>query len=85
MSEIIEGPRGPLKIDLSKNEFENSIDTYLEKIKMLMEEALDRANCKPNNINQILLVGGKLYPYSYNFRNYKKNNEKISYKRSECR
>ena len=39
MSEIIEGPKGPLKIDLSKNEFENSIDTYLEKIKMLMEEA----------------------------------------------
>ena len=58
VSEIIEGPKGPLKIDLSKNEFENSIDTYLEKIKMLMEEALDRANCKPNNINQILLVGG---------------------------
>ena len=25
---------------------------------MLMEEALDRAKCKPSNINQTLLVGG---------------------------
>ena len=27
-------------------EFEKSIDTYVEKIKMLMEQALDDANCK---------------------------------------
>ena len=58
VSEIIEGPKGPHKIDISRNEFENSIDMYVEKIKMLMEEALDRADCKPSNINQTLLVGG---------------------------
>ena len=57
-TEIIEGPKGPQKIDVSRKEFENSIDTYVEKIKMLMEEALERANCKANNISQTLLVGG---------------------------
>ena len=57
-TEIIEGPKGPHKIDVSRKEFEDSIDTYIEKIKMLMEEALDRAECKANNISQTLLVGG---------------------------
>ena len=57
-TEIIEGPKGPHKIDVSRKEFEDSIDTYIEKIKMLMEEALERADCKPNNISQTLLVGG---------------------------
>ncbi len=57
-SEIIEGPKGPHKIDVSRKEFEDSIDTYIEKIKMLMEESLDRAKCKPSNISQTLLVGG---------------------------
>ena len=57
-TEIIEGPKGPHKIDISRKEFEDSIDTYIEKIKMLMEEALERADCKANNISQTLLVGG---------------------------
>ena len=48
---------------------------------MLMEEALDRANCKPNNINQILLVGGLNIPI---ISKYKKIMKK-SPKRSECR
>src|SRR6056300_316355 len=58
VSEIIEGPKGPHKIDVSRTEFENSIDTYVEKIKMLMEQALEEAKCKPSNISQTLLVGG---------------------------
>ncbi len=57
-SEIIEGPKGPQKIDISRSEFENSIDTYIEKIKMLMEEALESKDLKANNISQTLLVGG---------------------------
>lgn len=58
VSEIIEGPKGPLKIDISRKEFENSIDTFLEKIKMSMEDALEKAKIKASNISQILLVGG---------------------------
>ena len=57
-TEIIEGPKGPHKIDISRKEFEDSIDTYVEKIKMLMEEALDKKDLKPSNISQTLLVGG---------------------------
>ena len=58
VTEIIEGPKGPHKIEIKREEFEESIDTYLEKIKMLMEEALEKAECKPSNISQSLLVGG---------------------------
>ncbi len=58
VSEVIEGPKGPHKIDISRSEFEKSIDTYVEKIKMLMEQALEEADCKPSNISQTLLVGG---------------------------
>ena len=58
VSEIIEGPKGPHKIDVSRTEFENSIDTYVEKIKMLLEQALEESKCKPSNISQTLLVGG---------------------------
>ena len=57
-AEVVVGPNGPHTIDVSRKEFEDSIDTYIEKIKMLMEEALERADCKPNNISQTLLVGG---------------------------
>ena len=56
--EIIEGPKGPEKINVTRKEFEDSIDTYIEKIKMLMEQALEMAKCKPENIAQTLLVGG---------------------------
>ena len=58
VTEIVEGPKGPHKIEIKREEFEESIDTYLEKIKMLMEEALEGAKCKPSNISQSLLVGG---------------------------
>ena len=57
-SEIIEGPKGPHKIEIKRDEFEESIDTYIEKIKMLMEQVLEEAKCKPSNISQTLLVGG---------------------------
>ena len=45
---------------------------------MLMEEALDRAKCKPSNINQTLLVGVALEFQLY--RNNQKNYEKAPVK-----
>ena len=57
-SEVIDGPEGPLKIDISRDEFESSISSYLEKIKMKLEEALEDGNIKPSDISEILLVGG---------------------------
>ncbi len=57
-SEVIDGPKGPLKIEVTRSEFEKSIIEYIEKTKMLIEEVLDDAKCKTNQITQTLLVGG---------------------------
>ena len=35
-AEVIEGPAGPKKIEISRSEFEQSIQTHIEKLKMLM-------------------------------------------------
>ena len=55
---VVKGPKGELNIEITKNEFEESIQTYIEKTKMLIEEAMESADMKPSRINQVLLVGG---------------------------
>ena len=37
----IDGPKGPQQIEITLEEFEESIQTYIEKIKMLIEEAME--------------------------------------------
>ena len=54
----IDGPKGLQQIEITQEEFEESIQTYIEKIKMLIEEAMDASGMKPSRINQTLLVGG---------------------------
>ncbi len=54
----IDGPKGLQQIEITQDEFEESIQTYIEKIKMLIEEAMDASGMKPSRINQTLLVGG---------------------------
>lgn len=54
----IDGPKGVEKIEITKDEFEESIQTYIEKIKMLIEEAMEASSMNPSRINQTLLVGG---------------------------
>ncbi len=54
----IDGPKGPQQIEITLEEFEESIQTYIEKIKMLIEEAMEASGMKPSRINQTLLVGG---------------------------
>src|SRR5210317_236891 len=54
----IDGPNGIQKIEITKDEFEESIQTYIEKIKMLIEEAMEVSGMNPSRINQTLLVGG---------------------------
>lgn len=58
VSEIIEGPAGPAKIEVTREEFEKSLQIYMQKIQMLVEDALDSAECEPDQISQTLLVGG---------------------------
>ena len=57
-ADVIEGPKGPKKIQITRAEFEESIQTHLEKLKMLMEEVLDGSGLKPENVSHTLLVGG---------------------------
>jgi molecular chaperone DnaK len=57
-SEVMDGPKGPLKVEITRAQFEKSIQLYLEKIKMLIEETLDAAKCNHQQIGQTLLVGG---------------------------
>ena len=54
----IDGPKGAQQIEITLEEFEESIQTYIEKIKMLIEEAMEASGMKPSRINQTLLVGG---------------------------
>ena len=57
-SDIVEGEAGPLKIEITREEFLQSISLYLEKIKMLLEECLESSKTKKDAISEILLVGG---------------------------
>ena len=57
-SEFIDGPEGPFEFKLTREEFNQLISLKITQIKMLMEEALDNANLKPEHVDQTLLVGG---------------------------
>lgn len=57
-SEVIDGSKGPVKIEITREEFNLKIQTHLEKLKMLMEEVLDSSNVKPEEVSHTLLVGG---------------------------
>ena len=56
--ETIDGPDGAKKIEITRRNLEQSIQTHIEKLKMLMEEALDGGGLKAENISHTLLVGG---------------------------
>ena len=57
-SDVIDGPKGPQTIEISRGEFEESIEEYLDEIKMLVEDLMEQKELKPSDIDQILLVGG---------------------------
>lgn len=54
----INGPKGLQEIKITLEEFEESIQTYIEKIKMLIEEVMEASGMNASRINQTLLVGG---------------------------
>ena len=43
---------------ISRQEFEKEISTFIGQIEMLCESALEDADLKPADINQIILAGG---------------------------
>ena len=57
-AEVVEGSEGPKKIEISRSEFEQSIQMHIEKLKMLLEECIDGSGHEVGEINHTLLVGG---------------------------
>ena len=57
-AEVVEGPEGPKKIEISRSEFEQSIQMHIEKLKMLLEECIDGSGHEVGEISHTLLVGG---------------------------
>ena len=54
----MKGPQDPKKIEITRSEFEQSIQMHIEKLKMLLEECIDGSNHEAKEINHTLLVGG---------------------------
>ncbi len=55
---MISGDAGPLKVELSRAEFEELISVHIAKTATLIDGVLDEAKCEVSDISQILLVGG---------------------------
>jgi len=53
-----EGPDGPLKTEITRQEFERAISSLIAKTEMRVETALDDLDLKPEDIDEVLLVGG---------------------------
>jgi|MDSW01.2.fsa_nt_gb molecular chaperone DnaK len=58
-SNVIDGPDGPLKIEITRDEFVKSIETYIAKIEMMLQSLMDSDEVGgSSSISEILLVGG---------------------------
>ncbi len=55
---VVNGDAGPLKVEISRQEFEEAISTFIAKTATLIDGVLMEANAKPEDIHQVLLVGG---------------------------
>lgn len=55
---MLYGPAGCMKVEITRQMFEQAISPLLARIDMLIEVALDEAKVKPSGIDKVLLVGG---------------------------
>jgi molecular chaperone DnaK len=54
----VEGPDGPLRTEVTRQEFERAISSLIAQTEMRVETALDSLNLSPGDIDDVLLVGG---------------------------
>ena len=54
----LNGSKGPLNVEVTRKEFENSISTLLVRTELLIDGALKDLKIKENDIDDIILVGG---------------------------
>ena len=55
---FIDGPEGSLKVEISRDQFEQAISSLVAKSEMLVESALDEAEISSKDLTSVLLVGG---------------------------
>jgi molecular chaperone DnaK len=55
---FVEGPDGPLRTEVTRQEFEKAISSLIAQTEMRVETALDSLNLSPEDIDDVLLVGG---------------------------
>ncbi|MCH8219148.1 MAG: Hsp70 family protein [Planctomycetes bacterium] len=55
---MLYGPAGSMKVEIGREEFVDAISDQLVRTDILVELALEQANCKPSDITDVLLVGG---------------------------
>ena len=55
---MLNGNAGPLKVEVSREEFEEMISAHIAKTTTLIDGVLDEAGCTAGQIDQVLLVGG---------------------------
>ncbi|AQT70159.1 Heat shock protein 70 [Anaerohalosphaera lusitana] len=55
---IIYGPAGSLRLEITREQFEEAIAPLLARTDMLLDVVLEESNSAPQDINTVLLVGG---------------------------
>ena len=55
---MLYGPKGNMRIEVTRQMFEQAISSLLARTDMLVEVALQEAQLKPSDIDTVLLVGG---------------------------
>ncbi|MHC4708888.1 MAG: Hsp70 family protein [Planctomycetota bacterium] len=55
---VVNGPAGPLKIELTQKDFEEAISVLIAKTTTLIDGVLDEAKSQVSDIQSVLLVGG---------------------------
>ncbi len=54
----LRGDNGSAIVEISQNEFDEKLSTYIARTELLVEQVIDEANMDPQDIDYILLVGG---------------------------
>ncbi len=55
---MLYGPAGSMKVEITREIFEQAISSLIARTDILVEVALDEAGIKPSGIDKVLLVGG---------------------------
>jgi len=55
---MLYGPAGSMRVEITRQTFEQTISSLMARIDILVEVALEEAGVKPSGINKVLLVGG---------------------------